>query len=284
MKQVNFIKTLWGVHIDLTSLSAIKSSLQGFKTQGFAGIEIATGFFDNTYKSDFNKVRKELDLKLITQIHTLGYPVPRSKSQQHIDDFKKKVEDSLTWEPDMINTHDGRDDWSFYESVNYFIRLSEYEKSLKTVVPIVHETHRQRILHNHKITHDVMKFCPDIHLNADLSHWVVSAERLLNDQTDEKWHKILHLLCKRSKLIHARVASPNQIQVIDPSSEDNRENREWFYNIWRKIYDESVGKDLFVTLEYGPSPYAICNPGGENVVPVEKVINDELVSLQKLFK
>jgi hypothetical protein len=284
MKKVNYFRTLWGLNIDFTSSHAIHKSLQGFKDEGFSGIELATGFFNNSYKGEFNKIRKELGLKLITQIHTLGYPVPKSTSEEHVQDFKKKVEDALTWDPDMINTHDGRDDWSLFDSVNYFIKISEYEQMLKSEVPIAHETHRQRILNNHRIAYDVMKFCPHINFNSDISHWVVSAERLLSDATDEKWNDIVELLCKRTKMIHARIGSPNQIQVIDPNSEENKENKEYFHQLWLKIFKESPMKSLNVVLEYGPNPYAINVPNGENVLDIETVIKSELHSLQKVLK
>jgi hypothetical protein len=284
MKQVNFIRTLWGVNIDFTNLNSIRSVLQNFKIEGFNGIEVATGFFDYKYKSDFNKIRKELNLKLIIQIHTLGYPVPKSKPQQHLDDFKKKIEDAIQWDPDMINTHDGRDDWALADSMNYFTKVSEYEKSLKILVPIVHETHRQRIFNNHKITYDILKSCHGILINADISHWIVSAERLLNEDTDGGWKEILELLCRRTGLIHARVATPNQIQVIDPESEDNKENKKYFHDLWLKIYNECDSKSLNVTLEYGPNPYAINYPDGNYIVDIDKVIKSELRSLQNLFK
>jgi sugar phosphate isomerase/epimerase len=284
MKQANFIRTLWGVHIDYSSLNAMRTALQSFKDQGFSGIEVATGFFNNSYKQDFNKIRKELGLSLITQIHTLGYPVPKSNSQEHLNDFKKKIEDVHSWNPDMINVHDGRDDWTLYDSVSYFIKASEFENSLKTDVPIVHETHRQRILNNHKITYDVVKICPNVYFNADISHWVVSAERLLKEDTDENWNTFIDLFGSRCKMIHARIGSPNQIQVIDPTSDENKENREYFHQLWLDIFKKSEERVLNIVLEYGPHPYAINLPNQGNVVDVEKVIQSELHSLQKLFQ
>jgi hypothetical protein len=284
-KKIIFYRTLWGVDLNFSNFSEIKSQLLNFKTQGFEGLEIATGFFDNKFKSDFLKLIKELDFKVVTQIHTMGYPITNTKISDHFDDFKKKVEDSLTWSPSVINSHTGRDDWSTEENLDLFRKISEYENTIKNIFSnISHETHRQRCLFNPRNSYEIMKNFPKIKYTADLSHWSVVNSRLCNESTDPNWNEIIKILLKNTLLIHARVSSTEQIQVADPFSEDNKENREYYENLWKKIYQNSEAEIIHIDPEYGPFPYAILNPSNQKyLVDVDQTVQKSVKHLKNIL-
>jgi hypothetical protein len=281
-KNVIFFRTLWGVNLDFKNLVSIKEQLLKFKKQGFNGVELATGFFDYQYKKDFMKILKELDLKVVTQIHTMGYPIINKNVKDHFEDFQKKVEDSLTWEPVLINSHSGRDDWEETEFLEFFNKISEFEKKL-AYKSISHETHRQRVLFNPQNSYKIMKNC-DIKFTADLSHWVLVCSRLLEEKTDKHWSDILEILSKRTLMIHARVSSSDQIQVIDPFLETNSEYLRYYDKIWRKIFENTLSDTLCIDPEYGPSPYAILHPKtNDYILDLDEVVFKSLIHLKKLL-
>jgi sugar phosphate isomerase/epimerase len=270
-----FIRTLWGLNINYAESKAAASVFNKIKKQGFSGVEIATAFLPKEHYSLVQSILNDLDLKVITQIHTTGYPVVETDPSKHYDDFRSKVEQALLWNPLLINSHTGRDDWMLETSVEFFRKVSEFEGTLGATTNISHETHRQRTLCTHTICSHIIQLIPKLNFTLDLSHWVISAERLLSNSTDPEFENMLKILASRLKYLHARVGSPNQIQVIDPQSEDNRENREYFYSIWKQLIESNP--DLPVNIEYGPAPYAIGKPNsGVSLKNVEKLIAKEI--------
>lgn len=291
MKKSRIFKTLWGVNIDF-EINKLRTLLQSFKNEGFEGIEIATGFFDKKYKNEFNKVRKEVGLDLITQIHTCGYPIIERQYGKHFDDYRSKIEESMTWDPVLINCHSGRDDWKQEETLIYYRKVNEYEKENfdnfknenKFKFKISHEGHRQRALFTPWITHEILKTFPDLFHTADISNWVVVAERLFNTRTDPEWENIINLLGKKTLLIHARMSTADQIQVDDPNSSDNSEYKQYYYNLWKQLYDNSESTTMLITPEYGPYPFASLNPQKyNNSKQIDTIVSEELSELKKLF-
>jgi hypothetical protein len=284
-KKIIFYRTLWGVDLNFSNFSEIKKQLLNFKSQGFGGLEIATGFFDNKYKLDFLKLIKELNFNVVTQIHTMGYPITNTKVSDHFDDFKRKVEDSLSWSPSIINSHTGRDDWNKDENLELFRKISDFEISIKNDFSnISHETHRQRCLFNPSNSYEIMKNFPNIKYTCDLSHWNVVNSRLCNELTDRNWREIIEILHKKTLLIHARVSSTEQIQVADPFSQDNIENREYYDNLWKKIYENSEFETVHIDPEYGPFPYAILNPSNQKyLVDVDETIQKTVKHLKNIL-
>lgn len=284
-KKIIFHRTLWGVDLNFSNFVEIKSKLLNFKTQGFEGLEIATGFFDNKYKLDFLKLIKELDFKVVTQIHTMGYPITNTKVCDHFDDFKKKIEDSLSWNPSVINSHTGRDDWTSEDNLELFRKISDYENSIKNKFSnISHETHRQRCLFNPRNSYEIMKNFPNIKYTCDLSHWSVVNSRLCNESTDPNWLEIIDILCKKTLLIHARVSSTEQIQVADPFSHENKENIKYYESLWKKIYENSEFQTIHIDPEYGPFPYAILNPvNNMYFVDVDEIVQKSVKHLKNIL-
>jgi hypothetical protein len=185
----------------------------------------------------------------------------------------------------VINSHTGRDDWSQSENLELFAKISEYEKSIKKEFNnISHETHRQRVMFNPMNAYVIMKNFPSVKYTADLSHWNVVNSRLCNEETDPNWKEIINSLNKKTILIHARVSSTEQIQVADPFSEENKDNREYYENIWKNIVKESDAKVIHVDPEYGPAPYAILNPvNGNYLINVDQTVQKAVKHLKNIF-
>jgi hypothetical protein len=289
LKKINFIKTLWGLEIDFSSKETIRNALISYKNEGFDGIEVATGFFPLEHKFLFNEIRKDLDLKLITQIHTMGYPVLNNNIEDHLIDFKQKMEDSKSWEADHINCHSGRDSFSYEENIRFFEQIEKIEEDFSNTNPnisISHETHRQRSLYSPWSSNDILKKCKNFKITLDISHWVVVGERFIDKNNDNLCKELLENVSKRTKLIHARVGTPNSIQVHRPRNDC--ENTKYFENVWNDILLETKENEIFITPEYGPFPYKplSINSNGElndNNIDLNETVLISLNRLKKLF-
>ena len=96
----------------------------------------------------------------------------------------------------------------------------EIEDSLGLVV--AHETHRTRALATPRTTLLVLDAFPTVKLTADLSHWVIAAERAFDYPSDAAyWPPILERVANATVLTHARVGSAEAIQVNDPSAPEH---------------------------------------------------------------
>jgi len=176
--------------------------------------------------------------------------------EDHLAWFHKYVKEAKLWGATFINSHSGVDGWSFEESLHFFEEAIKIEK--EEGILIVHETHRQRILFNPWVTRDILKKLPDLKITADLSHFAVVCERLLNDNLDPEWPGILELIASRCFLIHARVGYAQGPQVPDPSAPEYAEALHTHEKWWKVIWKAQLARgDQFshVEPEFGPAPY-----------------------------
>ena len=107
--------------------------------------------------------------------------------------------------------HAGVDAWSLDESIDFLQRASTIIDACKYDVVI--ETHRQRLFHSpfttrELLSHPKVKELANIKLNADLSHWFVSCERVFDPSTkrDRGWWPSLlgDLLAPRCESVRLR--------------------------------------------------------------------------------
>lgn len=272
LKTLKFYKTLWGVNINFNEISSLVKTFNLYKSQGFEGIELASGFFDTSNKSNLMKALKEANFEIIVQIHTTGYPIIDHNHDSHFDDFKRKVENALTYEQAHINCHSGSDLFNLNQNLNFYQKCENFTKNIKNL-SISHETHRQRSLNTAYTSYQILKELHHLPITLDLSHWIVSAERLLSNETDGLyWEDLLKLLEQNTQLIHLRVSSTNNIQVTDPLYEINKEYTEYFENIWKRIINNNSNQVIRITPEYGPVPYALQNKDGSTITNTDEVI------------
>ena len=274
LSKIKTIKTIWGVNLNFLDKTNLKSQMTEIKNS-FDGIEIATGFFDTKHKDDFLKICKDLNLSIVTQIHTNGYHIKSNDIKVHLDDFKSKLEDSLTWDPVLINSHSGTDYWDKQKNLEFFEKSQEISKNiLNDKVEVCHETHRQRILFNPFSSYQVLKSVPNLSITLDLSHWIVTSERLLNEESDYYWNNLESNLIMNTGMIHARIGTINNIQVVDP--EYFKEYEKYYFGIWKKIIENSKKNVIYIDYEYGPEPYLFNNPEtGRPFKELPQIINEQ---------
>lgn len=171
--------------------------------------------------------------------------------KEHLRDYTKHVtriaeEDSL-----LINTHTGRDWYSFEQNLE-IIEAAERiaEKRGKR---IVHETHRGRFSFCAAVTRRFLEAVPSLRLCTDLSHWCTVSESFLEDQ-----QLAVDAAIRRTDQIHARIGCDQGPQVSDPRAPEWQNALQTFMGWWDKIvecHEEKGSAVLPITTEFGPPPY-----------------------------
>lgn len=175
----------------------------------------------------------------------------------HLTSFDAAVTKALPFRPALINSHTGRDIFTFAENLNLYVHTLAVMNDVG--VPIVHETHRTRPTYSAIDTQRYLTELPGLMLNADLSHWMVVHESDLADQD----HNV-ELALARSRHIHARVGYEEGPQVSDPRSPEWKGHLDRHVELWQRVVDHchAAGVDtLAITPEFGPPPYAHTLPG-----------------------
>ncbi len=135
-------------------------------------------------------------------------------------------------------------------------------------VPAYVETHRDRMTTDLHFTLDLLDAVPDMRLTADLSHFVVGREFAW--PIGEENHEKIRAVLLRSRAIHGRVATREQVQ-IQPSFEHHRPWVDLFAGWWEyglRHLRDTLGDDEIVvfTTELGPPQwYAITGADGDEL-------------------
>mmetsp|Transcript_36066 Transcript_36066/g.81036 ORF Transcript_36066/g.81036 Transcript_36066/m.81036 type:complete len:261 (+) Transcript_36066:456-1238(+) len=193
----------------------------------------------------------------------------------------------------FINVHAGVDAWCLDESIDFLQRASTIIDVCKYNVVI--ETHRQRLFHSpfttrELLSHPKVKELANIKLNADLSHWFVSCERIFDPSTkrDRGWWPSLlgDLLAPRCEYIHCRFGFAQGPQMADPSIKECEQDvylqlRNWVV-LWKSQIDRG-DDECWCCPEYGPKPYMPSLPNGEDVASLTRAVKCTKEAIQDVF-
>jgi hypothetical protein len=230
------------------------STLQAFlaraKSDGFDAVEVFVPALAEP-PGDVVRMVSDHGMKFIAQIVTDG-----ADADGHIESLKWRFDLAMRCEPLFVNSHTGRDHFSFADNMRIFeaaLRLAE-----EAGVLVTHETHRGRPLFAAHETRRYLDALPGLCLNADFSHWFCVHESDLSDQPDN-----IAAAIARVRYIHARIGFEEGPQVADPSAPEWAVTVAKFMDLWRRILEarRADGTEfLVVTPEFGPQPYMPCEP------------------------
>lgn len=135
-------------------------------------------------------------------------------------------------------------------------------------VPVLFETHRDRMTTDLFYTLQLVDAIPPMRLTADLSHYLLGRE--FRWPVSEENHELIERILERADAFHGRVASREQVQ-IQLEFPHHRELFDLFLGWWRDGFARwraraAEGDTLIFTTELGPPRwYAISGPDGEEM-------------------
>lgn len=239
-EKVLFFQTDWGNQLSWNDFC------ERAKTSGYDGLEIwlPSGTVEQmALKTALKKYKLRLNL-----LHGTNRGLPFNES---LEQYKKKLEALMLWNPVLINSQTGSDFFTF-EQNKAFIEAAN-TISAQYNIPVYHETHRGRFSYNLPNTNEYLNNIPELLLTLDISHWMVVHESLLEGKD-----QLLSTVKKRSNHIHARIGHAEGPQVNDPQAPEWNKALERHMDIWEEVIRKGwkEHKGVFtVTTEFGPADY-----------------------------
>jgi len=239
--QVKILSPLWG-HEHLEYLVF----LDKMKDAGYDGFDTWIPGDENEKKVLFDYLQKN-EMYIVTHQHQAeGKDFNEFKIS-----FKKQLQQCAESNPILINSHTGRDYFSFEQNLELIDVAQEF--SHKTGITIAHETHRGRLGYSPQMLSEFFMTRNDFSITADFSHWVCVTESML-----ENFSEIVEEAILRSKHIHARIGFEEGPQVPDPRAPEWNYVLDIFLGWWDKIISTNLEggcKLMPITTEFGPKPY-----------------------------
>ena len=242
------------------------------KNAGYDGVE-AWWPTDNKAKQDelFSTLKK-YNLSLV--ILCGG---SQDDPEAHLEYYKKMIDAAARQtiqRPLYINNHSGRDHFSFEQNKKFIDYTTALSK--ETGIPILHETHRGRMLFASHITRNFIEKCPDLRLTLDISHWCAVHESLLADQKES-----VRLALSRTEHIHARIGHPEGPQVNDPRAPEWNEVVKQHFEWWDKVVErkKANGERMTFLTEFGPPDYMPTMPYTKQPLGDQWAINVHMLNL-----
>ena len=238
--QLIFGKSKWEMWDD-----PLEVFVRRVKASGFDATEIYLGSLHES-PADIARLHTAFGLHLIGQILTSGQTY-----QDHISSLESQFEFAAQCQVAFINSHAGRDIFSFAENVQIFQRALQLSRS--SGIPILIETHRGRPTYSAIETRKYLEALPELRLTADFSHWMVVHESDLTDQ-----QATLELAITRADYIHARVGYAEGPQIPEPRAPEWQQTIAAHLQLWQQIIDQykrDSKEILYITPEFGPPAY-----------------------------
>jgi sugar phosphate isomerase/epimerase len=223
----------------------LEAFLDRVKASGFEATEIFLGSLRES-PAEIARLHASYGLRLIGQILTQG-----QSYQDHIQSLESQFAFAAQCNVAFINSHTGRDIFTFEENVQIFQRLIGLSHS--SGISILVETHRGRPTYSAIETRRYLEALPELRLTADFSHWMVVHESDLADQRAN-----VELAITRADYIHARVGYAEGPQISDPRAPEWGYAVERHLQLWQQIIDQhkrNGRESLYLTPEFGPPAY-----------------------------
>ena len=265
--QIKILSPLWGhEHLEY------KVFLDKMRDAGYDGYD--TWIPDNaTDKTRLFDYLQQHEMYIVTHQHQAeGKDFEEFKSS-----FKKNLHTCAEPNPILINSHTGRDYFSFEQNLELIDIAQEFSE--KTGITIAHETHRGRLGYSPQMLAQFLNVRKQFCITADFSHWVCVTESML-----ENFSEIVDEAILRSKHIHARVGFEEGPQVPDPRAPEWEYALNHFLQWWDKIVEVNAAdgyKILPLTTEFGPKPYMPAIPFSKLPVADQFEINCFMKGLLK---
>ncbi|MBO3098154.1 sugar phosphate isomerase/epimerase [Gelidibacter pelagius] len=275
MQHINYLYPFWGSETD-----TIDDFIENIIDQGFNGIEIHIPNainFENALYNKIENIKKTVPDFIVVPQQVTG--VKLEAPEDYLVGVLKRLEELKRFEPNFINSHTGKDHYSFSDNCRIIEAIEAF--SLKNKVKVYHEIHRGRFTFHSATTLTYLEQFPQLKLVGDLSHWCVVSESMLEDQASIIKEVIPHI-----HHIHARVGFEQAPQVNHPFAPEWEPKLKIFLGWWQQIVDHHKKKNnISITPEFGPFPYMPQSPFDQKPLAQQKVLNFEMkIYLQEHLK
>ncbi|WP_027351563.1 sugar phosphate isomerase/epimerase family protein [Halotalea alkalilenta] len=246
--QLKVFKTLWGY--SGVPRQAAREAVEA----GFDGIEGPVPASPEA-REGLAAALEEHRLDYVAEICTGGSYVPERKATPaaHLTDLENKIRIAQPLHPTLINVIAGCDAWPLQVQCDFFAAAQQIGARHDVVLSF--ETHRSRSMFNPWITEALIRHLPGLRLTADISHWVVVTERLLDDDLD--WQTML-AIAERVHHMHGRVGYPQGPQVPHPAAPEYAACLAFHQRFWAAVWHSQYLRGYStstLTPEFGPDGY-----------------------------
>jgi hypothetical protein len=192
-------------------------------------------------------------LACIAVVFTGGDVIPNQHwtPLQHLDRLQHALDNAAVLQPRFLNLLAGNDRWALGQQVDFFGRAQALADAAGVLCSF--ETHRGSSLYSPWVTLALIEQLPQLRFTADISHWVVVCERLLNDAADD-----LMPFIERVHHIQARVGYEQGPQVPHPAAPEYAEAVAFHQGVWQAVWASQQARGYGVstlTPEFGPDGY-----------------------------
>jgi hypothetical protein len=197
-------------------------------------------------------------LEAIAVVFTGGDVLPHQAwtVQQHLDRLQTALDSALVLKPRFLNLLAGNDRWPLTQQVEFFGRAQALADAAGLVCSF--ETHRASSLYSPWVTLALIEQLPQLRFTADISHWVVVCERLLDDPLDD-----LSPFIERVHHTQARVGYDQGPQVPHPGAPEYAREVAFHHSVWQAIWASQAARGYdrsTLTPEFGPDGYTHLMP------------------------
>ncbi|KAJ5798308.1 uncharacterized protein N7503_007604 [Penicillium pulvis] len=260
--RIDRFRTVWGIEPG-TNLDNWAKWFPELKALGYSGVEVNIHALDS--KREISRLRQicdglGFDISVLGHSSWVDYLGPRPvglKASDHLKAYRDVLLLAEPLRPVSFNFQSGEDAWEIEESIRFYRGTLEVDTELGVSGRVYHETHRNRSMFTPYAAQQILKAVPQLRITADLSHWMVGLERLLDIGEGDR--AMMDSIIPHVYHIHTRIGTTQASQCPEPMNPVFEQERLCFERLWTKVLqcrieDNPDSKIIFVP-EYGPFPY-----------------------------
>lgn len=246
--QLDIHRTLWGVTDDWPQV------VDELRAAGCVGIEARVPLQATARRQLQQRLRSD-DLSYIAILFSGGDVIPDQSEgpQQHLQRLGDMLPKAAELGPELVNILPGNDRWSLSMQVDFFGAALELAR--QSGLRCVFETHRATSLYSPWVTLELLQQLPELRFTADISHWVLVAERLLDHPQD--WQAMQPFI-ERVDHIQARAGYPQGPQLPHPAAPEYVNELAFFEAFWQRVWASQQARGFSkttLTPEFGRDGY-----------------------------
>ncbi|QXI29212.1 sugar phosphate isomerase/epimerase family protein [Pseudomonas vanderleydeniana] len=244
--KLEIFRTLWGY------AASKAQALDELLEAGFDGMEARLPL-QAAERAEFAAFLRANHTPYISTVFTAYDVLPEQSAApaEHLHDLEQKLAWAAELQPRFVNVLAGNDRWPLTQQVEFFGQAMELAR--RQGLTCSFETHRARSLFNPWVTLELIRQLPDLRFTSDISHWVVTCERLLDDPADD-----LRPFVERVHHIQARVGYDQGPQVPHPGAPEYARELAFHQAHWESVWRSQQARGYPVstlTPEFGADGY-----------------------------